>query len=311
MSLSQAVAEHPSRRRKIANSAPAQHQWVSPTDCREGMAALPDNGISLILTDPPYFIDGMDDTWDRHRLRERCKGTGVVGGLPVGMKFDVAQGRRLQAFLEPIARTWLRVLKPGGFVLCFSQPRLVHRAAVAIENAGFEIRDVLAWCYEGQAKAFSQEHFVRRRGNLSQREKANIIKALGGRKTPQLKPQMESIILAQSPREGTFVDNWLKYKAGLIDVASPFVQPEKFPGTLIPVPKVKRRHDHMTEKPLPLLRHLIRIFSNNDRDALVLDPFAGSGSTGAAALLENRSFIGFEIDPHYAAQAERRVESVI
>ena len=174
------------------------------------------------------------------------------------MKFDAAQGSNLYAFLAPIAEQWVKVIKPGGFVLCFAQPRLAHRTACAIEDAGFEIRDMLAWKYEGQAKAFSQEHFVRRR-NLPTSEKERIIKELGGRKTPQLKPQMELIVLAQAPREGTFVDNWLEYQTGLISTEDPLVSPDRFPGTVIPVPKTRERYGHMTAKPVELLRHLIRI----------------------------------------------------
>lgn len=279
--------------------------WVKGADCRSGMAALGDRSVSLILTDPPYFIDGMDDGWNHRRLRSRVK-PGVVGGLPAGMKFTREQGRNLYAFLTPIAEQWLRVIKPGGFALCFAQPRLYHRTAAAIEDAGFEIRDALAWRYEGQAKAFTQDHFVRRR-NLPDAEKRRIIAELGGRKTPQLKPQMELIVLAQAPRDGTFVDNWLKHRTGLISAAAPLVEPDRFPGTVIPVPKPRDGCGHMTVKPVPLLQHLIRIFCADGPDAVVLDPFAGSGTTGIAARREGRGFIGFEIDPAMAAAAAARV----
>lgn len=279
---------------------PVRHE-----DCFAGMSAIADDSISLVLTDPPYFIDGMDNNWDRHKLNERCK-KGVIGGLPVGMKFDKAQGRNLYNFLYPAAEAWLRVLKPGGFVLCFAQPRLMHRTACAIEDAGFEIRDVLAWRYEGQAKAFSQEHFVRRR-NLPKSTEEKMIAMLGGRKTPQLKPQMELIVLAQAPRHGTFVDNWLNYKAGLVDVTKPLIEPNKFPGTVIPVPKPRERFGHMTAKPVSLLRHLIRIFCATGSDNIVLDPFAGSGSTGVASYAEGRDFIGFEIDQGMNETANQRI----
>ncbi len=270
------------------------------------MSQLSSRSVSLILTDPPYFIDGMDDQWDHRKLRARVK-PGVVGSLPAGMKFDVAQGRRLQDFLAPVAEDWARVIKPGGFVMCFSHPRLSHRSACAIEEAGFEIRDMLAWRYEGQAKAFTQEHFVRRR-NLPEAEKERIITELNGRKTPQLKPQMEIIVLAQAPREGTFVDNWLKHRTGLINTNDPLIDSTLFPGTVIPAPKPRERYGHMTAKPVELLRHLIRIFAAEEPDTLVLDPFAGSGSTGIAAKLEGRSFIGFEIDKEMAAIANKRIQ---
>ena len=279
---------------------------VLPSDCRQVMPQITDNSVSLILTDPPYFIDGMDEDWNNDTLKRRAASSGVVPSLPVGMKFDRTQGPRLHTFLYPIAQQWLRIIRPGGFALCFSQNRLIHHAAMAIEDAGFEIRDVLAWRYEGQAKAFSQDHFVHRRP-IPESEKQRLIKKLGGRKTPQLKPQCEMIVLAQAPREGTFVDNWDRWETGLMDPSTPLIEPERFPGTVIPAKKPRDRQGHMTAKPVDLLRHLIRLFS--PRGALVLDPFVGSGSTGVAAKMEERKFIGMEIDPAMARLAEKRIEA--
>ena len=134
----------------------------------------------------------------------------------------------------------MRILRPGGFALVFSQNRLVHRTAIALEEAGFEIRDALLWKYEGQAKAFTQDHFVRK-SKLKASEKERLIKKLGGRKTPQLKPQGEMIVLAQAPRDGTFVQNWDKWETGLIDVSDPFIDKGRFPGTVISAPKPRKR----------------------------------------------------------------------
>ncbi len=286
--------------------------WIQPRDCRPGMAEMGTNSVSLILTDPPYFMDGMGNEWSHSKLKSRIK-PGVIGGLPAGMKFDRKQGQNLYSFIMPIAEEWLRILKPGGFALCFSQPRLVHRMAVGIEDAGFEIRDVLAWTYkgqQGQIKAFTQDHFVRKR-NLSADEEEKIISSMDGRRTPQLRAQMELIILAQSPRDGTFVDNWMAHKTGLIDVDNPVISPDRFPGQVIHTAKTNRKLGHMTTKPVDLLRHLIRIFSASGEDVVVFDPFAGSGSTGVAARMEGRGFAGFEKDAEMAYAADSRVEDAV
>lgn len=289
-------------RRPRSRAAP---RWVWPEDCRTVLPRLAADSVALVLTDPPYFTDRMGSDWRLRDLRSRVK-PGVVGGLPGGMRFDPRQGRDLYRFLLPLAQQWLRLLKPGGFALCFAHRRLAHRTAAAIEDAGFQIRDLLAWRHEGQAKAFTQDHFVRAR-DLPEREKIRILRALGGRRTPQLKPQMEMIVLAQAPRAGTFVDNWLTYRTGLVDVSNPLIEPDRFPGTLIPCPGPKKRYGHLTAKPVRLLRHLIRIFCAPGPDTVVLDPFAGSGSTGVAARLEGRGFLGVEIESAMAATAERRV----
>lgn len=284
-------------------------QCVQNIDCREGFVSLQDNTVSVVITDPPYFIDGMGDDWNDKTLRKKVSKAGVVGGLPVGMKFDSRQSKCLLSFIEPIAREWVRVTKPGGFVLCFMQPRLAHAATMGMENAGIEIRDVLTWRRDGQAKAFSQDHFVKRRKDLTSAEKKQILNNLGGRKTPQLRPLSESIILGQVPKEGTFVDNWLKWGVGLIDTENPFIDTDKFPSTIMEVPRPRERHGHLTAKPVDLLRHLIRIFGG--KNPFVLDTFAGCGSTGEAAVLENCDFIGFEIEPVYANRANERIKDVI
>jgi len=280
---------------------------IENVDCRLGMTGLSSNSVSLILTDPPYFIDGMGSDWNTTKLRRRVK-PGVVGALPAGMKFSPQQAKDLENFLSPIAQEWMRIIRPGAFCLVFSQNRLAHRSTIALENAGFEIRDTLLWKYEGQAKAFTQDHFVRK-SSLPEDEKKRLITKLGGRKTPQLKPQGETIILAQAPREGTFVENWDKWETGLIDVSDPLVDTAKFPGTVIPVPKTKERYGHMTAKPVILLRHLIRIFCAPK--ALVLDPFSGSGSTGVACLYEGRNFLGYEIETEMAKVANRRLKEML
>ncbi len=86
-------------------------------DCLEKMKELESNSIDAIITDPPYGIGFMGKDWDSS-----------VPGLDW-------------------ARECYRVLKPGGHIVAFSGTRTIHRLAVAIEDAGFEIRDTIHWCY--------------------------------------------------------------------------------------------------------------------------------------------------------------------
>lgn len=280
---------------------------VTFSNCFDLMKKIDDNSISMILTDPPYFIDGMGDDWNFENIEKRSKKIyGVINGaLPTGMKFDKKQGEKLQEYMIPLCQEWNRIIKPGGFVFCFSQNRLSHHMAIAIEKADFEIRDMLLWNYDAnQPKAFSQNHFIRKK-DISEEEKSRLIKKLGNRKTPQLKPQGDIIIMGQAEKEGTFIENWDKWETGLIDVSNPLLESGMFPGTVMYVPKVKKNRRHITEKPVDLLRHLIRIFSVEN--SIIFDPFSGSGSTGEAARLESRRFIGSEINKRMARIANERV----
>jgi DNA modification methylase len=88
-------------------------------DCRDVLRTLADNSVDSVVTDPPYEIGFMGRSWD---------GTGVA--------YDVT-----------VWEECLRVLKPGGHILAFGGSRTWHRLAVAVEDAGFEIRDSIAWIY--------------------------------------------------------------------------------------------------------------------------------------------------------------------
>lgn len=284
--------------------------YIILSDCIEGMKKLPDEKVHLVITDPPYFIDGMDNEWSHADLADKAAKGNVIKGLPVGMKFDPQQGVDFQKFMAEISKEIFRVLKPGGFFICFSQARLYHRLGIAVEDAGFEIRDMLGWKYEGQAKAFSQDHFVRKSNKLTEKEKEAIISKLGGRKTPQLKPQIEPMVLAQKPKCGTFIDNWMKYETGLIDTNASL--DGHFPGNIMEVSKPSKKekgdyNSHLTVKPVVLIKHLIELFSIEGQ--IILDPFMGSGTTAVAASHKNRKCIGYEKDISHFKIIKQRLEN--
>lgn len=279
--------------------------------CLDLMAGLPDASVHLIVTDPPYFIDGMGAGWDHQRLAGSRGRAGVVGGMPVGMRFDRQQSYDLQRFMEPVAAEMFRVIKPGGFCVSFSQGRLIHRMAVAMEDAGFEIRDLIGWVRPGQAKAQRQEHHVRKRlasGHVTQEEADRIIESMGGRKTPQLAPELEPMVLGMRPTQGTIVDNWMAHRTGLMDADARL--DDRFPSNVMRVPKPVAAergggNDHLTGKPVRLISHLIRLFSTEGQT--VLDPFLGSGSHAVAAVQEGRNFIGCDVNAAYAGIAVSRL----
>lgn len=278
-------------------------------DCLEQLKNIEDESVDCIITDPPYFLDGMGSGWNTKELFDKTSKSKVIGSLPVGMKYDKQQGYDLQAFMSKVSEEAFRVLKKGGFFISFSQGRLYHRMAVAIEDSGFEIRDMLVWKREGQAKAFSQNHFVKKM-NISDKEKQRIIEDLDGRKTPQLKGQSEPIVLAQKPKDTTFINTWLENGVGLIDTTISL--DGKFPGTVMEVPKPNKDErcvKHLTVKPVKLMEHLVQVFSAPN--AVILDPFLGSGTTGVACINTNRQFIGIELDTDFYKASKNRLKKTI
>lgn len=276
-------------------------------DAFEVIKSIKDNSVHMSVTDPPYFIDGMADHWDVQKL-ERSKAKGkVVGGMPVGMKYDPRQSIELGKFIARIAPELYRVVVPGGFVLMFSQARLVHRMAVALEDAGFEIRDMGVWVRDGQAKAFGMDHFIDK-SSYTEDEKSELKIELNGLKTPQLRPMHEPFIVAQKPKAGTFLQNWIQYHIGLIDTTQSI--DGKFPANVVPIskPRGEEKTEHLTQKPIALIEHLIKLFSPCEGQT-IFDPFMGSGSHGVAAIKANRNFIGIELDTKYYTIAQRRIQA--
>ena len=276
-------------------------------DCNDILPKIASESVHMVLSDPPYFLDGLDNRWSKGAIPESVNGS--VGGIPIGMKFDPSQGKALQRFIMPVFTELIRILKPGGFMLTFSAPRLSHRMAIAAEDCEFEIRDIYAWHFRGQAqfKAFSLDHFVRKKKDWTESEKKEVIEKMQGRKTPQLRPQYESIICAQKPRKGTFIENWMLHKTGLIDANQRLSG--KVPSTVMPVEKERRKiNGHLTPKPEKLCEHLIRLFTVEGQT--VLDPFVGSGTTCVAAYQAGRNSIGIDVSKDYISLARERLREL-
>lgn len=109
-------------------------------DSREELLKMPDNSIDAVVTDPPYELGFMEKKWDS-----------------TGVAYDFLFWLQV-----------LRVLKPGGHMVAFSSTRTYHRVVVAIEDAGFEIRDQLIWMFGSGfpksldvAKAIDKKRFER------------------------------------------------------------------------------------------------------------------------------------------------------
>lgn len=359
---------------------------VIPGDCIVSMAAMPPNSVHSVVTDPPYHLTSI------------TKRLGKPGAAPIVHGRDGAHARIAAGFMGKSwdggdiafqVATWRavwRVLKPGGALVAFGGTRTFHRMAVAIEDAGFDIRDTLMWLYgTGWPKSHNQHGEWEGFGTA-------------------LKPAWEPIILARKPLAATVAVNLSLHRCGALNVdgcrvrgsmeemlgrsgtasqgnailgagvrnpdggiwnpsdlgrwpanvlhdGSPEVlaafalfgtdkgqaaplqetgraRPTKHAfGDMAP-PKACAPRDetgsaarffysakatqadrqgskHPTVKPMRLMRWLVRLVT--PPGGVVLDPFAGSGSTLQAAVEEGFSAIGCEREPEYVADCERRL----
>jgi len=190
-------------------------------ECLEVMRAMPDNSVDAVVTDPPYGLSFMGKKWD----------------------YDV-----------PSVEVWeecLRVLKPGGHLLAFAGTRTQHRMAVRIEDAGFEIRDMIAWVYGSGfpksldvSKAIDKAAGVTREvvGISSTMNQKDSVSLKASKAHPEfgdripvtapatheaiqwqgwgtaLKPALEPITMARKPLTGTVAANVLEHGTGAINV---------------------------------------------------------------------------------------------
>jgi site-specific DNA-methyltransferase (adenine-specific) len=174
-------------------------------DCLEVLPSLEADSIDSCVTDPPYGIHFMNKTWDQFSCKRgravspRSGGTKRPGSMLAGSYDLTAKGMKsFQDFTFSWASLAIRVLKPGGHILCFSSTRTYHRMACAIEDAGFEIRDQIGWCY---GSGFPKSH--------------NIGNGWG----TALKPAWEPCVLARKPlSESSIAANVLKHGTGGINV---------------------------------------------------------------------------------------------
>lgn len=363
----------------MSTMRPAPDAVVHHGDCREILPTLAPGAVQAVVTDPPYGIGFMGKGWD-----------GVVPGVDYW-------------------RVVLAALPPGGHCLAFGGTRTWHRLAVALEDAGFEIRDTVCWLYgngfpksldvskaidkaagyyekRGMGKAVDRTALDY--GGATGKAKNGLTSEYGPQSTPAtdaarewsgwgtaLKPAWEPVIVARKPLRGTIAENVLRYGTGGLNIDANRIAgpvPRHAIGGQANVgaggvyndgwtggadtrvgprhPDSERHHaagrwpanvahdgsgevlarfgpdlgaarffycakasarerrnaaGHVTQKPLALLRWLVRLVT--PPGGTVCDPFAGSGTTGVAAVAEGFGFVGVEIEETYSRAAGLRV----
>ncbi len=284
---------------------------VIHADARSALAALPASSVHSVVTDPPYALDA---------------GGGMLGQVSAGYHRSETHSRGYAdndpAWFEQWCAQWVnecfRILKPGGHLVAFGGTRTVHRLACAVEDAGFEIRDELIWLYgSGVPKGL------------------NLVDT-DGRRTgwgTTLKPAHEPAVLARKPVDGTVAQNQARHGTGALNingcaiedsdgttrwptnafvdetVAAVLGDAQRFFYVAKPGRAERPSVDgvrHPTVKPLTLMRELVRLVT--PPRGTVLDPFAGSGTTLEAAVLEGMQAIGIEREASYLPLIRQRIE---
>jgi site-specific DNA-methyltransferase (adenine-specific) len=285
-------------------------------DCMIELNKLEENSIDCVITDPPYFIDKLDNNWSSNKVNEDVKNSHITH-LPKGMKFDKLQTQTLYEYYLELSKLLFKKMKPGAYFLSFSSPRLYHAIAMSCDIAGFEIRDMINWTYtQSMPKGMSVSHIIEKM-KITQEEKIKLIDEYKDYKTPQIRSCFEPICVAMKPLgKVTFIQNELNFKTGLLDFSQKVgIDNDRVPANIITTEEYNESYDknflvskpsktekgqhnsHITVKPIALIEHLIKLFSK--KGSIVVDPFLGSGTTALACKNTGRKCIGTEINSEY------------
>ena len=264
---------------------------IQTGNCKEVLSSYGENFFHACITDPPY---GMNmDHWD-HSV--------------------------------PSVDIWkevYRTLKPGAFCLSFCSPELYHRMAVNVEDAGFMIKDQIMWMTTTKMPKHNRlkpahEPIVVAQKSYEGSLQNNFDKWGCG---------LIDIEIARVPWDKRPPKGWVKHglkrrtfgRAGITTGTSKEYGKEdanpngRYPSNIVGevqsehqkyfyAPRATRKekgvnNNHPTVKPVDLMAYLIKIYC--PLGASVLDPFCGSGTTGVAALREDREFTGIDLSPEY------------
>lgn len=304
-----------------AYSDTTQTWGILEGDALSLMAKLPAGILDAVVTDPPYGIGFHDEAWD---------GSAISYSLGEGYA-ALGSGEAFERFSCLWANLCLRLLKPGGHLLSFGAPRMFHRLVAGVEDAGFEVRDQVLWLFDrgipksrklpggrgtGLKPAYEPILIARKPfpgtviANIQRHgtgalniDAARIARAQANGYWPAnlvVSPSQDcpvSLIDGHSSQPSRIFYSAKasrgEREAGCTQLA---VQPTRiYTGRSHPTRLV--RNIHPTVKPLSLMRWLTRLAV--PKGGLVLDPFSGSASTGVAAVLEGRRFLGIERDERY------------
>jgi DNA modification methylase len=274
---------------------------IVPADCFDWLAQREPCSIHAVVTDPPY---GLVEYTEKEQSKLRS-GRGGVWRIPPSFDghkraplprftvLDENDRKELYQFFNRLGGSLMRVAVPGANIVIASNPLLAHIVASSMTESGFEMRGYI-----------SRLTMTMRGGDRPK----NAHREFNG-VSVMPRSMWEPWVLLRKPLDGRAQDNLRKWKTGGFRRPStdqPF-------GDVIrsnPTPRAERQiAPHPSLKPQEFLRRLVRAILPLG-EGVVLDPFAGSGSTLAAANAVGYESIGLEKDPTYYQMALRAIPAL-
>ena len=280
-------------------------------DCIEHLKTIEDNHFDSVVTDPPYHLTSIAKRFTNSTESKYGK-DGSFQRLSKGFVGHAWDGGDI-AFTTDLWKEVYRTIKPGAVLLAFAATRNYHRMATAIEDSGFEIFDMINWIYGSG--------FPKRKNLLKPAHETIVMARKGVNKPLNLDEcrvgdfeQDTSKNRRNTQEEQIFKGGWKGDKGGEVVKG-------RWPANVIhdgleedwskyfycskASKKEKDDTNHPTVKPIDLMRYLVKLVT--PKDGLVLDPFAGTGTTGEACILEGRNYYLIEKTKEYIPDIEKRI----
>jgi len=232
-------------------------------DCLNILAELPDNSIDMIFADPPYFLSNGGFSLHAGKRVSVDKGQwDVSNGLKKDFEFHLEWTKACH-----------RVLKPGGTIWISGTYHSIYQCGFALQVNKFHILNDIAWFKPNASPNLSCRYFTASHETL-----------IWARKEKDAKHKFNYSLMKNGNWPGDFIKK-------------PGLQMRSVWAIYPPKKEEKVFGKHPTQKPIDLLNRII--MASTDKGDMVLDPFTGSSTTGLATFLNDRKFIGVDMENEY------------
>ncbi|HNU81688.1 MAG TPA: site-specific DNA-methyltransferase [bacterium] len=244
-------------------------------DCLEELKRFPENYFDMIFADPPYFLSNGSFSCQNGRMVSVKKG-----------EWDLSNGfqKDFNFHLEWI-KECRRVLKPQGTIWISGTYHSIYQCGFILQNTKYHILNDISWFKPNAAPNLSCRFFT---------------------------ASHETLIWARKEKKTKHTFNYQEMKNGNWtedEFKKPYLQMRSVWSVGTPKKEEKQFGKHPTQKPLDLLKRII-LASTKEGD-IVLDPFTGSSTTGVAANLYKRNFVGIDSDKNYLNLSLQRLNALV
>lgn len=243
-------------------------------DSLDVLGKFPDESFDMIFADPPYNLSNGGFTVHAGKRVSVDKGS---WDKSKGFKDDYA-------FHHKWIKACRRVLKPNGTIWISGTYHSIYQCGHAVQDLNFHILNDIAWFKPNASPNLSGRFFT---------------------------ASHETLIWARKDKKAKHTFNYKLMKEGdwpKDDLKKPGKQMRSVWSILTPRPDEKKFGKHPTQKPIDLLRRIV-LASTNKGD-LILDPFTGSSTTGIAAAMNGRKFIGIDTDKKFLDLSIKRFKDI-